>query len=148
MSSPIVFADYLPDLRYWLRNDPILHPMHGGRVYFRLPRTTQAPMLRISQVGGGQQPDSEVPISDVQCIIEIWGMQDKDYEAVRQIRLGLEHICWAWVPGNLPNPTSNTRMHNARFNGGYDSPDPQTGWPRIICHTTFTVTAITPTIIG
>lgn len=145
--SELVFPDALVDLRYWLRNDPILNPMHGGRVYFRLPKTTQAPMLRISQVGGGQQPDSEVPIMDLQCILEIWGMQSQDYQAVRQLRLAFEHVCWAWPAGNLLNPTSNTRMHNARFNGGYDSPDPQTGWPRIITHATFTVTATSPTIV-
>lgn len=145
--AEIVFPDYMVDLRYWLRNDPILKPMHGGRVFFRLPKTTKAPMLRITQVGGGQQLNSESPIMDIQFTTEVWGMQDSDYQAVRQICLALEHICWAWVAGDPPNPLSNTRMYNASFNTSFDSPDPETGWPRKICHITATVMAITPTTV-
>ena len=145
--SALVFPDALPDLRYWLRNDPILNPLHGGRVYFRLPKTTKAPMLRISQLGGGVQQDSEAPIQDLQIIVEIWGMVDKDYQAVRQIRLALEHICHKWVARSLINPNSNTQMDNIRFNSAYDSPDPETGWPRIICHLMPTIQATYPTVI-
>lgn len=145
--AELIFPDALPDLRYWLRNDPILNPLHGGRVFFRLPATTQAPMLRISQVGGGQQIDSETPIQDLDCIVEIWGMQNKDYQAVRQLRLALEHVCHQYIPGTPLSPAGNTILWNANFRSGLDSPDPETGWPRMICYVTFTVIASSPTIV-
>lgn len=145
--TTLVFPDAMPDFKYWLKNDPILQPMHGGRVFFRLPRTTKAPMLRISQVGGGQQVDSEVPLQDIRLVTEIWGMQDSDYQAVRQLRLALEHVCHQWVPGTLLNPSSNTIMWNARWETSFDSPDDETGWPRMICTTLMTVIAQSPTSI-
>jgi hypothetical protein len=145
--TTLVFPDYLPDLRYWLRNDPILNPLNGGRVFFRLPKTTTAPMMRISQMGGGQQVNTDTPLMDIQCIIEIWGMQDSDYQSIRQLRLALEHVCFEYVAGTPLNPSSNTVLWNAAFNSGWDSPDPDTGWPRIICHVTFTVAANAPTVL-
>lgn len=145
--SSLVFPDAMVDLRYWLRNDPILNPMHGGRVFFRLPKTTQAPMLRISRIGGGQQIDSEVPIQDIQLTVEVWGMQNSDFQAVRQLVLAIEHVCHQWQPRRLLNPSSNTLMDNARFNTAYEAPDPETGWPRMICNLTVTVIATSPTIV-
>ena len=131
----------------WLQKDPILASLHGGRVFFRLPATTKAPMLRLSQIGGGQQYNSEVPLQDLQCIIEIWGMENKDYQKVRQLRLAIEHVCHQYVAGTLLNPSGNTILWNANFTSGFDSPDPETGWPRMICHVVFTVIASEPTIV-
>lgn len=104
-------------------------------------------MLRISQVGGGQQINSETPLQDLDTIIEIWGMQNKDYQAVRQLRLAIEHVCHEYVPGTLLNPSGNTILWNAAFRSGIDSPDPETGWPRMLCYVTFTVIASSPTIV-
>jgi hypothetical protein len=149
MTVTTVFPDPMNDLRYWLRNHPVLNPLHGGRVFFRLPKTMQAPMLRISRIGGGQQPDSEVPLSDLQVIIEIWGMHSgehspSDYPAVRQLLIAIEQVCWAVNSGTLMNPNGTSILMNARFNSGYDSPDPATGWPRMICHVLFTIIANGP----
>lgn len=145
--SELVFADAMPDFRYWLRNDPILNPLHGGRVFFRLPRTTIAPMLRISQIGGGPQANSEVPLEDIQLLTEIWGMQDSDYQQVRQLRVAFQHVVQQYVAGTPLNPSGNTILWNARWNSAFDSPDPETGWPRIICNTTMTVIASAPTVV-
>lgn len=145
--STIVLPDPMPDLRYWLRNDATLNPIHGGRVFFRLPKTLQAPLMRISRTGGGWLASAEAPLMDVQCLIEFWGLQNSDYQAIRQLEVAFESICHEWSAGTLLNPTSNTRMHNAMVNTAFDSPDPDTGWPRIVAHCTFTVSAITPTVI-
>lgn len=145
--SELVFPDALPDFKYWLQKDPILAPLHGGRVFFRLPRSTIAPMLRISQVGGGPQPNSEVPLEDIALLTEIWGMQDKDYTAVRQLRIAFQHVCQQYVARTPLNPSGNTILMNAQWNSAFDSPDPETGWPRIICNTTMTVIASSPTVI-
>lgn len=148
MSVTVVFPDPVWDIRYWLRNHPILNPLHGGRVYLRLPSTTIAPMLRISRVGGGQQQDTEAPISDIQLVVEVWGMQNKDYQAVRQLIIAIEHVCNQLAPGTLASPTGTTILDNANFTTGFDSPDPQTGWPRMICHIIFTVKPSAPLVIG
>lgn len=143
----LIFPDPMVDLRYWLRNDPILNPLHGGRVFFRLPRTTLAPMLRLSRIGGGQQTNSEVPLQDIQCVIEVWGMRNQDYDAVRQLVIALEHVCHQYVPGTPLNPTGNTILWNSNFTFAQDSPDPITGWPRMMCHVVFTVIASKPTVV-
>jgi hypothetical protein len=148
MTSSLIFPDVMLDLRYWLRNDPILNPLHGGRVFFRLPKTTQAPMLRITRIGGGQQANSETPLQDIQCIIEVWGMQNSDYQAVRQLVIALEHVCHQYVPGTPLNPTGNTILWNASFTYATDQPDPETGWPRTMAHVVFTVIASKPTLVA
>jgi len=148
MTSNLIYPDPMWDLRYWLRNDPILNPLHGGRVFFRLPRTTQAPMLRLTRIGGGQQINSETPLQDLQVIIEVWGMQNSDYQAVRQLVIALEHVCHEYVPGTPLNPTGNTILWNASFTYASDAPDPDTGWPRMLVHVQFTVIASSPTIVA
>lgn len=145
--SLLVFPDTMLDVRAWLRADPILNPLHGGRVFFRLPSTPQAPLMRISQSGGATQQDGEVPMQDVRIAAEVWGMRNSDYQAVRQLRLALEHVCHEVQPGTLINPVGNTVLHNANFTTGFDSPDPDTGWPRIVCDIVLTVTASTPTVV-
>jgi hypothetical protein len=147
MSYSLEFPDPMWDLRYWLRNDPILHSLHGGRVFFRLPRTAQAPMVLITRVGGGQQVNSEVPLQDIECLLDVWGLQDSDYQAVRQLVIAIEHVCHRYLPGTPLNPTGNTIMWNASFTYASDSPDPDTGWPLIRCRAVFTVIASSPTVV-
>jgi hypothetical protein len=148
VTSSLVFPDVMVDLRYWLRNDPTLNPLHGGRVFFRLPKTTQAPMVRLTRIGGGVQTNSETPLQDISVIMEVWGMQNSDYQAVRQLSLAIESVCHQYVPGTPLNPTGNTIMHNANFTYSADAPDPDTGWPRIMNHAQFTVIASTPTVVA
>ncbi len=146
--SELVFPDVMLDVRYWLRNDPTLNPLHGGRVFWRFPdRNLVAPLQLISQVGGGPQLDSEAPIEDIQMTVQTWGLQNADYQAVRQLDLALKSVCQQYPAGRPMNPTGNTRLHNARFNTSFDSPDGPTGWPRKIAHITLTVSATTPTIV-
>lgn len=148
MTITSVFPNAMWDLRYWLRNHPNLNPLHGGRVFFRLPDHPVAPFMRLYRVGGAVQSDSEVPMQDLRLSIEIWGMQDSDFQKLTQLQLGLEDACTNNPSGTLVNPSGNTILDNAGFTTGFDSPDPDTGWPRIVCDVTVTVKASTPTIIG
>jgi hypothetical protein len=144
----LVLPDAMFDIRYWLRNDPILNSLHNGRVFFRLSRTTIAPMLRISRLGGGLQPNTEAPVQDIQVVVEVWGMKNSDYESVRKLTIAIEHVCNQYPARTPLNPTGNTAMQNVLFQTAYDKPDDETGWPRMICHITCTVTATSPTVVG
>jgi hypothetical protein len=147
--TSVVFPNAMWDLRYWLRNHPNLAPIHGGRCFFRLPDFPVSPLMRLYRAGGGVQSDSEVPMQDLRAAIEIWGMTDptsgrSDYTPLTNLQMGLEDACTNVQPGMLINPSGNTLIHNANFTTGFDSPDPDTGWPRIVCDVTFTVTAKVP----
>lgn len=145
--SNLVFPNTMWDTRAWLRADPTLNPLHDGRVFFRLPDNPQAPLMRIYKSGGGVQNDSETPMQDIRVALEVWGMQNSDYQKVTQLSLALESVCHQVQPGTLINPDGNTVLHNANFTTGFDSPDPDTGWPRIVCDVVLTVTAFTPTVV-
>ena len=135
------------DMRYWLRNHPNLNPVHGGRVFFRLPDNPQTPCLRLYRSGGAVQVNSEAPMQDVRISIEIWGSQWKEYATLDNLRALLEDACWGVEPGAIANPTGNTVIHNLNFTTAFDSPDADTGWPRIVCDVVATVTASTPTVV-
>lgn len=145
----LVFPNAMWDIRYWLRNHPNLNPIHGGRCFFRLPDQPVAPLMRLYRSGGGVQMNSEVPIQDIRLAIEIWGITDNlgrsDYQSLTRLQMGLEDACNRLVPGTLANPSGNTVLSNLNFTTGFDSPDPSTGWPRIICDVIATVKASAPT---
>jgi hypothetical protein len=143
----VVFPDTMPDVRAWLRAHPVLAPLHGGRVFFRLPAKGKGlafPCMRIYQLGGAVQAGTDTPIEDLHISIETWGGQDSDYPAVRQLNVALRSACHQLQQGTLINPAGNTVVSNAQVTNSLDSPDPQTGWPRIICDTVFTVALNTP----
>ena len=145
--STVVFPNTMFDVRAWLRAAPNLAPIHGGRVFFRLPDTVQTPCMRIYRAGGAVMTNSEAPVQDIRLSIEIWGSAWKDYPVLTNLQLALEDLCHNVQGGTLINPSGNTVLHNASFNVGFDSPDPETGWPRIVCDVVVTVTAKTPTVI-
>lgn len=151
MTTSVAFPNAMWDLRYWLRNHPKLSPIHDGRVFFRLPDNPVAPLMRLYRSGGGQQPNTEAPISDVRIAVEIWGITDpvtgrSDYQPLTQLQMALEDACLNNAPGTLVNPSGNTILDNANFTTGFDSPDPSTGWPRIICDIICTVKAAAPSV--
>jgi hypothetical protein len=123
--------------------------MHGGRVYFRVPEHAwdKGPVMRLYRVGGAVQPNSEVPMQDIRLSIEIWVQKWKRYPEITDLSSLLETACSELQAGSLINPQGNTRLHNASLNSAFDSPDPDTGWPRIVCDVVVTVTATAPTLI-
>lgn len=152
MTTSLVFPNAMWDLRAWLRAHPYLAPIHDGRVFFRLPDDPVAPLMRLYRAGGGgAQNDGEAPLQDIRLSIEIWGITDEatgrsDYQSLTRLQMGLEAACHDNQPGTLVNPRGNTILDNANFTTGFDSPDPSTGWPRIVCNVVVTVKASTPTV--
>lgn len=134
-------------MRYWLRNHPNLVALQG-RVFFRLPDNPKTPCMRLYRSGGAVQVNSEVPMQDVRLSIELWGSDFKEFADLDNLRSLLEDACWGVDPGTLLNPTGNTLLWNASLNTAFDAPDPDTGWPRIVCDVVVTVTAQTPTVIA
>lgn len=120
--------DVLPDAKAWLQSLQIV----GNRVFFRLPsRPSNSPFIRISRSGGGPQPNAEVGVTQPRVTVEIWGLMDTDYEAVRGAALAIEQACH---DVNRPTPIGSTEtvLLGANVLSTFDSPDPDTGWPRII----------------
>lgn len=126
MSSTI--PDVLPDLKAWLVS---LGVVPGG-VYYRLPDNPRdSPFMRVARAGGGPDMNAEVPVTTLRATIEIWGLVNSDYEAVRTAALAVEQAAHA-----ISTPTAigsgNTILLAANVTTSYDSPDPDTGLPRYI----------------
>lgn len=135
------------DLRYWLRNHPNLQPIHEGRVFFRLPDHPKTPCIRIYRSGGGVQNESEAPVQDIRVSIELWGSDFKEYDRLDGLRSLVEDLFDNAEVGQLINPTGNTILWNANMTTAFDAPDPETGWPRIVCDVILTVVAASPTVV-
>jgi hypothetical protein len=122
-----LLPDVLPDLKAWL----VALDVVGSRVWYRLPKKpSNSPFIRLSRAGGGPQQDAEVPVVIFRATVEIWGLMDSDYEAVRAVALAIEQAAH-----NVNGPNfagTNTILLSANVLTGYDSPDPDTGWPRYI----------------
>lgn len=134
------FPDALPDIRYFLRNHAYLASLTAGRVFFRVPpKPTKAPFMRIWRSGGGLQTqgESEAPVLDLRVNIDVWGLTMADYDKVRATQLALEAIAFNLQTGIIgPN---NTRLINLAITNSNDSPDPDTGWPRLVTNSIWTV---------
>ena len=123
--------DLLPAVKAWIAGLGIV----GNRIAYRLPKnptSAQVPFARISRTGGGALPDSDLPLSQILCLVEFWGLANSDYEAVRAAALALEQAAHA---DNGPTATNNggATILGASVLSGMDSPDPDTGWPRYVC---------------
>lgn len=133
------FPDVLLDLRTWLRADPTLAAYHDGRVFFRIPdNPNQAPFMRIYRSGGAVQA-GETPIQDIRVAVEVWGLQNSDYQNVRLLVNALEVLCHSI---QVPTPIgAETLLRNAQVTTAFDSPDPDLGWPRFVCDLVATVSS-------
>lgn len=137
----ILVADPMPDIRYWLRTQPDLQAIHNGRVFFRIPnQQSQFPLLRIYRHGGGITSDGgDARTSTVNVTVEAWHNVQADYNLARQLAVALESALWTLPPSTLLNPGSDTVAYNAEVTSTIDMPDPESGWPRLICDTRWVI---------
>lgn len=119
----------MPDVKSWLQS---LNTLAGTRVFFRLPvKPSKAPFMRLTRLGGAPDANSETPTSTLRVSIEVWGTDNSDYDNVRKTVLAVEQA--VHVIGFSPTPIgSQTTVMWAVVDNSHDSPDPDTGWPRII----------------
>lgn len=127
MSTTI--PDALPDVKLWLAS------LGVGPAYFRLPPAPQldkitTPFIRLSRSGGGPDANSEVPETTIRCTVEVFGQSNASYEAVRTGALAIEQAVFAVSGQTLIG--NSTMLLAANVLNGFDSPDPDTGFPRYI----------------
>lgn len=149
MSPRSVFPRTLVDMKAWIGKHPNLKPIHGGRVFFRVPDYAwdKGPVMRIYRAGGAVQTNSEAPMQDIRLSVEAWVKEWDNYPVITDLCSLLEDACTNVQAGSLINPVGNTILDNASFNTAFDSPDPDTGYPRIVCDIVVTVKAAFPTVI-
>jgi hypothetical protein len=141
MSDTIVFPDLLGDLRVWLINHPLLSPLTGGRVFFRIPNSKTpptAPFMRIYRSGGGLDPMEDTPMDYPRVSHEIWGVANTDYQNLRSVEAALKSAYYHGQGAQL-NPDGTTVMLSGAVVTSIDAPDPDLGWPRIIVDALLTV---------
>lgn len=145
----VVIPDFMPDVRYWLRTHPDLAPFHAGRVFFRIPdagKVSGGVLMRLYRIGGGiADLGGDAPISTFDISIECWCIQTpttpdprKLYTTVRQMADATVSALFQVIPGSLLNPTGQTRALNALATTVIDSPDPETGDPRMVVDSRWT----------
>ena len=144
-----LLPDAMPDIKQWLHDHPYLNTLHGGRVYFRLPKTKRpkVPFVRIYRAGGGRQSNSEVPMQDLRVSIEVWGWEGRDYDAVRVLCNAIEGLVTEVPPGTLLGDNGSV-VTNVNVSTWFDSPDPDTGMPRMIGDSVWTVLPSLPATVG
>lgn len=72
--------------------------------------------------------------------IEVWGTADSDSQTVRMFVAAMEGAAQAFQGPATANPgAGTTAILNFTVNAAPDSPDPDTGWPRTVADTIFTV---------
>lgn len=140
----VVFADALPDIRYWLRNQPDLNALHAGRVFFRLPAQPGGwPLMRIYQHGGAPvELGGDAPLDELLVSVECWHNQPAGYQQARQLTVALRSVLHFLPAGTVLNPSSSTVALAAAVTNVIDSPDPDSGWPRLVCDTRWTIQAL------
>lgn len=133
-------TDPIGDILAWLIAHPVLAPLHNGNVYIRLPdQNPPAPFLRIYRSGGAVQR-GETPLWDLRVAVEVWGGADSDSQIVRQFTAAMESVGLSFQSQENANPgAGTTAILNFVVNVASDSPDPDTGWPRTVADTVFTV---------
>lgn len=135
--------DFLPDFKAWLKANPALAPLHGGRVFYRVPSSSAFPLLRVYRVGGGAENRGEFPVlSSPRVGIEVWGNQPSQYDAVRGLQVTLEDQLNTAGPQPLNPPAGVTFLIGALVTGAVDAPDPDLGWPRYTTTVTLTVRSL------
>lgn len=128
--------DAMGDICQWIIDHPVLAPLHGGRVYFRIPDQDPAsPFIRISRAGGSLQPGT-TPLQDIRVTLEAWVTAYNEAQTLRELVAAIESV---FFDVQSPTRTGGTTILDASVNASIDSPDPDTGWPRSILSTIFTV---------
>lgn len=144
----VIVPDFLSDARYWLRRQSDLVPLVDGRVFFRIPPNAIFPLQRIYRSGGGmRQSGGGTPIQDIMLSIECWGAapdsptatSSNGYNAVRSVVAATESAIWQLTSRTQINPTGQTIVVDAAVLTGIDSPDPETGSPRYVLDSRFSV---------
>lgn len=144
----VVVPDFMSDARFWLRRVPDLVPLVGGRVVFRIRPDTPFPLQRIYRSGGGmRQSGGGAPIQDIMLSIECWGAEPNSpqstssngYEAIRQIVAATESAIWQLPSRTQINPSGQTIVVDAAVLNAIDSPDPETGSPRYVLDSRWSV---------
>lgn len=139
--TPNVLPDAMPDIRAYLRNHPYLANLTAGRVFFHLPDPTmQAPFIHMYRSGGGlSNPTSDSPLMDYRVAIVVWGNKGSDYPMVRSTVLAIESMAFLFASNAVLGP-GGTHGKNISVTTSLDSPDPDSGSPRILMDTIWTVT--------
>jgi hypothetical protein len=137
----LYLPDFMPDLKYWVINNPVLAPLHGGRVYFRAPQKTDYPFIRLYRVGGTAN-NPQIPVMTVRISFEIRGGSTtpgkgaQTYDATRNLSANMESELWAFEPGRLvpigTTPPGMTYCLGIQVLSNIDLPDAPTGDPRFI----------------
>jgi hypothetical protein len=144
----VIVPDFLSDVRYFLRRQSDLVPLVGGRVFFRIPDTALFPLQRIYRSGGGiRQAGGDAPIQDILLSVECWGAppdspqasSSNGYESIRQIVAATESAIWQLPSGTQINPSGQTLVVSAVVTNAIDSPDPDTGSPRYVLDSRWSV---------
>lgn len=128
MSAP----DFMPDLKAWLKAHPLLAPLHGGRVFFRIPDfPVTYPLMRLYRSGGGAENRGDTPVLYLPRVgLEVWGNARSMYDQVRALEIAVETALNEAGPQLLNPPSGTTYLASATVNAVVDSPDPDEGWPR------------------
>lgn len=126
--TDLLVPDVMADLQTYLQGHPLLADLTGPRVWFRIQGSpTAAPFIRLYQVGGGMLA-GEVPVENPRISHEIWGLANPDYVKVRQTVRALKTIYQSAQNVLM----GSTVLQNAEVTGTVDSPDPDTGIPRVV----------------
>lgn len=131
----VVFPDVLGDLRAWLRSHADLTPLIAARVFFRAPVKPTYPFICLYRTGGAVQ-DGEVPLQDIRVAFDVWGRDTSQFAQTTAVQLALESACHT-LP--VPIKLGGTWVCNAQVTSVIFLPDPDTGDPRYVIDSTFTV---------
>lgn len=136
----VVFPDAMNDLRYWLRRQSDVAAFTNGRCFFRIPDNALFPLQRIYRSGGSvRQTGGGAPLQDLLVSIECWTNELGGYGTLRELVAATESAVFGLTSNTRINPTGNTLVVDAVVSNVIDSPDPDTGWPRFICDSRFSV---------
>lgn len=131
----------LTDIRTWLRTEPTLAPLNGGRVFFRFgDGTVTYPATRLYRAGGGYQT-VEAPLMDLRVGIDVWGaapgpaVTEGTFAQTDQLTVAYETAMNALPPGTV---IGGTVLYYAAPTGAPFNPDPDDGAPRFTITATFT----------
>jgi hypothetical protein len=140
----VIVPDALNDIRYWLRHNTDILAYTASRTFYRIPASPQFPLQRIYRTGGGiRQTGGGAALQDVLVSVECWHNQDSGYQTLRQMVAATESAIWQIPSRTVINPGGNTRVVDAVVSNVIDSPDPDSGWPRFILDTRWSVIATT-----